>query len=55
MIGYSDVRSVKLGIKGWNDADQDLVDEAGNLLDGDDAEALLSPLLRDDQKAPSGL
>jgi len=55
MIGYSDVRSVKLGIKGWNDADQDLVDEAGNLLDGDDAEALLSPPLRDDQKAPSGL
>ena len=51
-IGFADVRSVKLGVKGWNDADQELHDAGGVLLDGDDAEALISPALRDDQKKP---
>ena len=54
MIGFADVRSVKLGVKGWNDADQDLHDGNGDLLDGDDAEVLLSPALREDQKKPAG-
>lgn len=51
MIGFADVRSVKLGVKGWNDADQELHDAKGELLDGDDAEALISPELREDQRA----
>lgn len=51
-IGFSNVRSVKLGIKGWNDADLKLVDADGNLLDGDDAMDLISPPLRPDQIDP---
>ena len=36
-IGFTDVSSVKLGIKGWNDADQALLGAAGARIDGDDA------------------
>jgi len=52
-MGYGDVRSVKLGIKGWNDADLDLVDASGAVLDGDDAidEIELQP--RPDQVNPA--
>lgn len=52
-IGFADVRSVKLGVKGWNDADLELCDKAGNVLDGDDAMALIEPPLRPDQIDPS--
>ncbi|MGV6811003.1 MAG: rhodanese-like domain-containing protein [Brevirhabdus sp.] len=53
-MGFADVRSVKLGIKGWNDADQELVGPDGAVLDGDDAmdEIELSP--RPDQLDPEG-
>jgi rhodanese-related sulfurtransferase len=49
-IGFRDIASMKLGVKGWNDADLPLVDGAGQPLDGDTAAALLSPPLREDQK-----
>lgn len=49
VIGFADVRSVKLGVKGWNDADQDLVDAGGAVLDGDEAEGLISPEVRSEQ------
>ncbi|MDQ2091742.1 rhodanese-like domain-containing protein [Marimonas arenosa] len=52
-IGFSDVRSVKLGVKGWNDADLELVDTTGVPLDGDDAEDLIDPPLRPDQIDPA--
>ncbi len=52
-IGFEDVRSVKLGVKGWNDADLPLVDAAGAVLDGDDAADLLEPPLRPDQVDPA--
>lgn len=53
LIGFANTVSVKLGIKGWNDADQELVDAEGNVLDPDDAEGLISPPLRADQMASS--
>ncbi|MGV6850104.1 MAG: rhodanese-like domain-containing protein [Marinibacterium sp.] len=52
-IGFTDVRSVKLGVKGWNDADLPLVDGDDADLDGDAAEALLEPPLRPDQMDPA--
>jgi rhodanese-related sulfurtransferase len=52
-IGFADVRSVKLGMKGWNDADQALVDAAGAVLDGDDAVELVDPPLAPHQVDPA--
>lgn len=52
-IGFGSVRSVRLGIKGWNDADLPLVDRDGALIDGDDAMALVDPPLRPDQIDPA--
>lgn len=52
-MGFSDVRSVKLGVKGWNDADLELVDAAGAVLDGDDAIDLIELQLRPDQTDPA--
>ncbi|GKY86809.1 rhodanese-like domain-containing protein [Sinisalibacter aestuarii] len=52
-MGFTDLRSVKLGVKGWNDADQPLVDAAGNEIDGDDAMALLEIQPRPDQRKPA--
>ena len=54
-IGFGDVRSVKLGVKGWNDADLPLVDGDGAALDGDDAVELVDPAVRDDQRRPTRL
>ena len=51
-MGFADVRSVRLGIKGWNDADEPLVDAAGAALDGDDAIELIELPPRPDQLGP---
>ena len=51
-MGFDDPRSVKLGIKGWNDADQALVDAHGQVIDGDDAMALIELQPRPDQRNP---
>ena len=52
-MGFTDPRSIKLGIKGWNDADQPLVDADGDEVDGDDAMALIELKPRPDQLAPT--
>ena len=52
-MGFADPRSVKLGIKGWNDADQPLVDATGAPLDGDDAMPLIERQPRPDQRRPA--
>ena len=52
-MGFDDPRSVKLGIKGWNDADQALIDATGQPIDGDDAMALIELQPRPDQRAPT--
>lgn len=53
-MGFRDVQSMKLGIRGWNDSDLPLVDADENLLDGDDAAALIDPPLRPEQRKPKG-
>lgn len=52
-MGFTDVRSVKLGVKGWNDADLDLVDATGAPVDGDDAVDLIEIQPRPDQLDPA--
>jgi len=51
-MGYTSVASLKTGVRGWNDYDQPLVDAGGNPVNGDQAEALLGPHLRPEQRKP---
>ena len=53
-MGFTDVRSVKLGLRGWNDADLPLVNASDDTVDGDAAAALIDPPLRPDQTNPAG-
>ena len=48
-MGYKDVLSLKLGVKGWNDTDLPLYDKEGELIDADYAEEFLVPELRPEQ------
>jgi rhodanese-related sulfurtransferase len=51
-LGFADVVSLKTGVRGWNDYEQPLVDGEGRPLDGDDAERMLAPRLRAEQRRP---
>jgi rhodanese-related sulfurtransferase len=51
-IGYVDVVSLKTGLRGWNDFDQPLVDDQDQPVSGDDAERLLAPRPRPEQRRP---
>ncbi len=51
-LGFTDVVSLKTGLRGWNDFEQPLVDERGLAVDGDDAESFLAPRLRPEQRRP---
>ncbi|MBK9135086.1 MAG: rhodanese-like domain-containing protein [Betaproteobacteria bacterium] len=51
-LGFADVISLATGLRGWNDAEQPLVDGDGRALDADTAEALLAPRLRQEQRRP---
>lgn len=53
LIGYDNVMSMKLGMKGWNDGDLPLVDCRGVAVDGDDAAHLIEPKLAPEQVAPA--
>lgn len=53
-LGFADVVSLATGLRGWNDAEQPLVDGADRPLDADAAEALLGPRLRPEQRRPRG-
>lgn len=53
MLGYSNVTSLKTGVRGWNDYEQPLVDSDNNPVDVDDADEILMTRLRPDQKAPA--
>jgi len=51
-MGYENVVSLKLGVKGWNDSDLPLFDQTGKQVDGDEAAELLEPPLRPEQIKP---
>lgn len=53
LLGYRDVASLKLGIKGWNDGDLPLVDCRGVAVDADDAAHLIEPRIAPEQMDPA--
>jgi len=53
VLGYTDVVSLKTGVRGWKDFDQPLVDGAGNDVDLDDADVYFTPRVRPDQQRPA--
>jgi rhodanese-related sulfurtransferase len=54
LLGFTRTASLKTGLKGWNDYDQPLIDEWGELLDADTAERLLNPLISLEKLGPTG-
>ena len=52
-MGFADVVSLKTGVRGWNDFDAPLVDDADRPLGGDEAELRLAPRLRPEQRRPA--
>lgn len=48
-MGYTDVCSLKTGIKGWNDSELPLIDNDENEVDIDDADEYFMPKLRPEQ------
>ena len=42
-LGFTQVASLKTGLRGWNDFDQPMVDQNNHPVDGDDAEEFLKP------------
>lgn len=55
LMGYSQVYSMKTGVRGWNDYELPLYDTAGNQVDIDRAEEDLNPPVRPDQLEPKGV
>ncbi|HZW24085.1 MAG TPA: rhodanese-like domain-containing protein [Gallionella sp.] len=51
-MGFANVVSLKLGIRGWNDAELPLEDAAGNPVDADAGDELLAPRVRPEQRKP---
>lgn len=53
LMGYANVASMKLGVKGWNDGDLPLVDCRNVAVDADDAAHLIEPKLAAEQINPA--
>lgn len=54
-MGFVDVVSLKLGVRGWNDSELPLQNSAGRMLDADEVDALLLPRVRPEQRNPNNL
>lgn len=52
-MGYSAVKSLKTGMRGWSDYEQDMVDSNGASVDEDSAIEYFTPRLRPDQVKPA--
>ena len=53
VLGYTNVVSLKTGLRGWKDYEQPLVDGAGQPVDLDDADVYFTPRLRPEQRRPA--
>lgn len=51
-LGFGNVASLKLGVRGWNDAELPLVDVDGNAVDADAGDVLLAPRTSPEQRKP---
>jgi len=52
LLGFTDVVSLRTGLRGWKDDEQPLVDAADAVVDLDAADAYFTPRLRPDQRRP---
>jgi len=52
MMGYQSVKSLKTGVKGWNDYELPLFDINKQIVDIDEADAMLLPNLKPEQMPP---
>ncbi len=52
LMGYQNVRSLKTGLRGWNDYELPLIDKDGNEVDIDEAEEFLSSKVSAEQMGP---
>lgn len=52
-MGYSTVKSLKTGMRGWSDYEQDMVDNKGTIVDEDSAIEYFTPRLRPEQVEPA--
>ena len=53
LMGYQSVKSLKTGIKGWNDYELPLQNNHGETVDIDEADMILMPKIRPEQLPPS--
>ncbi|MFA5824887.1 MAG: rhodanese-like domain-containing protein [Gallionellaceae bacterium] len=51
-MGFTNVVSLKTGVRGWNDYEQPLTNENGEALDADAGDVLLAPRVRLEQRKP---
>jgi len=51
-MGFSNVISLKTGVRGWSDFEQPLQDAVGNPIDADTGDELLAPRVRPEQRKP---
>lgn len=52
-MGFQHIRSLKLGIKGWNDSDMPMLDQNGKTVDVDKADKWLSATIATEKLAPN--
>jgi 3-mercaptopyruvate sulfurtransferase SseA len=51
-LGFSNVVSLKTGVRGWSDYEQPMTNSNNEELDADDGDVLLAPRVRPDQRKP---
>jgi rhodanese-related sulfurtransferase len=51
-MGYTNVVSLKTGVRGWSDYEQPMTNANGEALDADAGDVLLAPRVRPDQRKP---
>lgn len=51
-LGYTNVKSLMTGLRGWNDYDQQLIDKQNQLVDNDDADEFLTSIVSEEQMPP---
>jgi rhodanese-related sulfurtransferase len=51
-MGFTNVVSLKTGVRGWSDYEQPMTNVQGNELDADDGDELLAPRVRPEQRKP---
>ncbi len=51
-LGFTNVMSLRFGIRGWNDAELPLEDGSGSAIDADTGDELLAPRVTAEQRKP---